>query len=108
MTHLKSIHTKKNAHITECIGCGTCCKKGGPSFHVADKPLIDKGIILTKYLFTIRKGELAYDNVRQALLPLSSELIKIKGKNNSSTCIFFNENEKNAKFTKTVLLNAKH
>jgi len=100
MTHLKSIHTKKNAHITECIGCGTCCKKGGPSFHVADKPLIDKGIILTKYLFTIRKGELAYDNVRQALLPLSSELIKIKGKNNSSTCIFFNENEKKCEIYK--------
>lgn len=58
-----------------------------------DKTLIDKGIILSKYLFTIRKGEPAYDNVRQELLPLSSELIKIKGKNDSSTCIFYNESE---------------
>jgi len=76
MTALKSINKKQNARITECIRCGTCCKKGGPSFHLADKHLIDKGIILSKYLFTIRKGELAYDNVRQELLPLSSELIK--------------------------------
>lgn len=94
MTDLKSINTKQNAHITECMCCGICCKKGGPSFHLADKHLIEEGIILTKYLFTIRKGELAYDNVRQELLPLSSELIKIKGKNNSSTCMFFNESEK--------------
>ncbi|MEA3437933.1 MAG: YkgJ family cysteine cluster protein [Thermodesulfobacteriota bacterium] len=100
MTDLKSINIKQNARITECIRCGTCCKKGGPSFHLADKPLIDKGIILSKHLFTIRKGELAYDNVRQELLPLSSELIKIKGKNDSSTCIFFNESEKKCEIYK--------
>ena len=100
MTGLKSINIKQKAHITECIRCGTCCKKGGPSFHLADKHLIDKGIILSKYLFTIRKGEMAYDNVRQELLTLSSELIKIKGKNDSSTCVFFNESEKICKIYK--------
>jgi len=100
MTDLKSINIKQNARITECIRCGTCCKKGGPSFHLADKHLIDKGIILSKNLFTIRKGELAYDNVKEELLPLSSELIKIKGKNDSSTCIFFNENEKKCEIYK--------
>ena len=100
MTDLKSNNIKLNARITECICCGTCCKKGGPCFHLADKHLIDKGIILSKYLFTIRKGELAYDNVSQELLPLSSELIKIIGKKDSSTCIFFNENEKKCKIYK--------
>ncbi len=100
MTDLKSINIRQNVRITECIRCGTCCKKGGPSFHLADKHLIDKGIILSKNLFTIRKGELAYDNVREELLPLSSELIKIKGKNDSSTCIFFNESEKKCEIYK--------
>ena len=100
MTDLKSINIKQNVRITECIRCGTCCKKGGPSFHLADKHLIDKGIILSKNLFTIRKGELAYDNVSEELLPLSSELIKIKGKNDSSTCIFFNESEKKCEIYK--------
>jgi Fe-S-cluster containining protein len=100
MTGLKSTHTEQNTRITECIRCGTCCKKGGPCFHLRDKHLIDKGIILSKYLFTIRKGELAYDNVREELLPLSSELIKIKSKNNSSTCIFFNESEKKCEIYK--------
>jgi Fe-S-cluster containining protein len=77
--------------ISECMRCGTCCKKGGPSFHHADKTLIEEGVIHSKYLYTIRKSELAYDNVKQCLEPVSSDVIKIKGKNNSWTCIFFDE-----------------
>ncbi len=93
----KALKSKKPAEarpakpISECRRCGTCCKKGGPSFHHADKTLIKEGVIHAKYLYTIRKGELAYDNVKQCLEPVSSDVIKIKGKNKSQTCIFFNE-----------------
>ena len=76
---------------SECQRCGTCCKKGGPSFHHADKDLIDKGVIHTRCLYTIRKGELAYDNVRQCLEAASSDIIKIKGKGDSLICMFFDE-----------------
>jgi Fe-S-cluster containining protein len=79
--------------ISECIRCGTCCKKGGPSFHHADKILIEKGTIHSKCLYTIRKGELAYDNVRQCLEPASSDIIKLKGKGDSWTCILFDEQQ---------------
>ncbi len=79
--------------ITECIRCGTCCKKGGPSFHLEDKVLIEKGIILSKYLYTIREDELCYDNVKESILPAASDIIKIKGQKDSLTCIFFNEKE---------------
>ena len=74
-----------------CKRCGTCCKKGGPSFHKADKALIDTGQIPSDSLYTIRKGEMAYDNVKQCLEPVSSDIIKIKGKGNSWTCLFFDE-----------------
>jgi Fe-S-cluster containining protein len=77
--------------ISECRRCGTCCRKGGPSFHRADKALIEKGVIHSKYLYTIRKGELAYDNVRQCLEPVRSDVIKLKGKGKSWACIFFDE-----------------
>ena len=77
--------------ISECKRCGTCCKKGGPAFHHADKILIEEGLIHSKYLYTIRKGEWAYDNIKQCLEPVSSDVIKIKGKNKSLTCIFFDE-----------------
>ncbi len=77
--------------VSACKRCGTCCQKGGPSFHQADKALIDSGVIPSKCLYTIRKGEMAYDNVRQCLEPVSSDIIKIKGQGNSWTCMFFDE-----------------
>jgi Fe-S-cluster containining protein len=83
----------KQEPISECRRCGTCCKKGGPSFHRADKALIEKGVIHSKYLYTIRRGEMAYDNVRQCLEPVSSDIIKLKGKGESWTCILFDEEQ---------------
>ncbi len=82
---------RKETAVSTCQRCGTCCKKGGPSFHQVDKALIESGEIPSKYLYTIRKGEMAYDNVRQCLEPVSSDIIKIKGKGNSWTCLFFDE-----------------
>jgi len=82
---------KKTKPITECIRCGTCCQKGGPSFHLEDKRLIEKGVILLKYLYTIREGELSYDNIKGHLVPAASDIIKIKGQEGSWTCFFFNE-----------------
>jgi len=56
--------------------------------------LIEKGKIPSKYLYTIRKGELAHDNVKGCLKPVDSDIIKIKGKKDSWTCIFFDEVKK--------------
>lgn len=77
--------------MTECKRCGTCCKKGGPSFHLEDKPLLEKGIILSKFLYTIRKGERSYDNVKGRFLPAPSDILKIKGQKGSLVCVFFDE-----------------
>ena len=77
-----------------CIRCGTCCEKGGPGLHTEDRMLIEKGRIPSKYLYTIRKGESAYDNVKGCLVPVDSDIIKIKGKEASWTCIFFDEQNK--------------
>jgi Fe-S-cluster containining protein len=93
----KTLESKKTAKAKpaqstpECKRCGTCCTKGGPAFHYADKALIEDGVIHSKYLYTIRKGEWAYNNVRRCLEAVSSDIIKIKEKNNSWTCIFFDE-----------------
>jgi Fe-S-cluster containining protein len=84
---------RRKEPISECRRCGTCCRKGGPSFHQEDKALIEKGVIHSKYLYTIRKGEMAYDNVKQCLQPVSSDVIKIKGKGERWTCILFDEKQ---------------
>jgi Fe-S-cluster containining protein len=77
-----------------CRRCGICCEKGGPAFHRKDRMLIEKGRIPSKYLYTIRKGELAFDNVQGCLTPAKSDIIKIKGRQGRWTCIFFDTIDK--------------
>lgn len=74
-----------------CIRCGTCCQKGGPSLHLEDKALIEDGVIQAKYLYTIREGEPAYDNIKGQIQPADTDIIRIKTKKNSTTCTFYNE-----------------
>ena len=85
---------KSTAPVKDCIRCGTCCEKGGPGLHQKDRMLIEKGRIPCKDLYTIRKGEFAYDNVKGCLMPVDSDIIKIKGKEDTWTCIFFDEQNK--------------
>jgi Fe-S-cluster containining protein len=77
-----------------CRRCGTCCKKGGPSFHIEDKMLIERGTVPLKYIYTIRENERCYDNIKECFMPASSDIIKLKGQKGSRTCIFFNERDK--------------
>ena len=85
---------KPETTISECIRCGTCCEKGGPCLHLEDRMLIEKGNIPSNCLYTLRKGELAHDNVKGCLKPVASDIIKIKGKNDSWTCLFFDDVKK--------------
>ncbi len=87
-------HTDSLAAATECMRCGACCEKGGPCFHQEDRLLIEKGQIPAKFLYTIRKGEQAWDNVKGRLVPASSDIIKIKGQKGSWTCRFFESGKK--------------
>jgi Fe-S-cluster containining protein len=79
---------------SECQRCCTCCKKGGPAFHLEDKTLIESGIILSKFLYTIRAGEPSYDNVKNRIAPAATDIIKIKSKKNSHVCILLDESTK--------------
>ncbi|MDL2268818.1 YkgJ family cysteine cluster protein [Desulfosarcina sp. OttesenSCG-928-G17] len=72
-----------------CRRCGVCCKKGGPALHMSDRHLVDDGRIPARFLFTLRRGERAHDNVRGVLAPLADELIKIKGTGKKWTCRFY-------------------
>lgn len=77
-----------------CQRCGTCCKAGGPALHREDRDLVASGKIPLKDLYTIRKGELARDNVQGTLQPVTSELIKIKGVGCSWTCCYYGPESK--------------
>ncbi len=53
--------------------------------------MIDDGRIPARCLFTIRRGERVRDNVKGALVPLSEEIIKIKGRTDRWTCQFYDQ-----------------
>jgi Fe-S-cluster containining protein len=76
----------------QCRRCGTCCAKGGPALHQADRELVDSGQIPLKCLFTIRQGEPAYDNIRRSIAPAATDIIKVKGAaEGDATCIFLDQ-----------------
>ncbi len=68
---------------THCKRCGKCCLKGGPLLHAEDLHLLAHGKLGYGELLTLRKGELIHDPVRDQLLPLEDEVIKIAGRNSS-------------------------
>ena len=53
--------------------------------------MVENGLVHTRQLYTIRKGELARDQIRGDLVRVDSELIKIKGHGRSWTCLFLDE-----------------
>lgn len=77
-----------------CMRCGICCRKGGPGIHQEDQALIEKGNIPARHLYTIRRGELVRDNVKGRLMPADSDIIKIKGRDDTWTCVFYDQAEK--------------
>ena len=77
-----------------CARCGACCSKGGPALHDEDHAIVDSGLLPLTSLYTIRKGELAFDNVSGGLIRLVSEIIKIKTQPDSPACMYFDEANK--------------
>jgi Fe-S-cluster containining protein len=74
-----------------CRRCGECCRRGGPAFHLIDRPLIDRGLIPAACLYTIRPGEPVHDNVANRKTYAEADIIKIKGRGDEWTCCFLAE-----------------
>ena len=52
---------------------------------------MESGKIPAASLYTIRKDEIAFDNVKGVRLPVAGEIIKLKGKEGRWTCVFLDE-----------------
>ena len=77
----------------ECIRCGTCCIKGGPTLHEDDAALFTRGVLEKSHVYTLRKGELVR-HIDDSLMTLEREMIKIKGTGEAWSCVFYNDDEK--------------
>ncbi|GAB6097853.1 hypothetical protein JCM14469_41070 [Desulfatiferula olefinivorans] len=76
---------------TACDGCGACCVGGGPILRLADAHLIRTGKIPSKDLYTIRKGEFLFDKDKLAMVPVETDLIKIKVVGDTLACLYLKE-----------------
>ena len=84
-----------------CIRCGECCLKGSPTLQTEDLNLIKKGLIGKKDLYTIRKGELVKDNIKEGLVVTETELVKVREREGESRgCIFYDDHGKACKIYK--------
>ena len=78
-----------------CRRCGKCCINGGPALHFQDMHILKSGNIKNTDLVCLRRGEPVFDNIRQKVIPLEKEIIKIRGTRNSTgLCIFYKHNTK--------------
>lgn len=90
---VKRMKESTDQSISECKRCGTCCIKGGPSLHLEDKELLERGHIKLEQLITIRKGEMANSPLQEELEPIVQELIKIVGKGKEWECTYLQPGE---------------
>lgn len=83
---------------TSCISCGACCRKGGPALHTKDAYLFEENILQVQDVVTIRAGELVRDDMKNRLVPLPAELVKIAPAKNTRpddwTCRFLTGNNR--------------
>ncbi len=71
-----------------CTRCGRCCASSTPSLQLQDFRLVNNGMIPRSALYTVRVGELVWDNINQRNIPTNQELIKIKEKEQGTECVF--------------------
>ena len=83
---------KASKNQSACRRCGTCCRKGGPTLHAEDRELVEKGTIQLCDLFTVRAGEMAFDNLRGKTFAVAADLIKLKGTGGSWACCRYDGN----------------
>lgn len=74
-----------------CRRCGTCCTQGGPALHGPDRHLLQSGHLLLDDLITVRRGEMVLQPLGGEPEPVAGEFLKLKGKNGSWCCAFYDE-----------------
>ena len=77
-----------------CLRCGECCRLGSPSLHLEDAELLARGLISTRQMYTLRRGEPVSSNFEGKLGTLPSELIKFKEDQEQGYCRFYSEDQK--------------
>ena len=75
-----------------CKRCGKCCETSTPTLHLNDLLLLKDKHLEYSHVYTIRRGEVVWDNIEHKKRKTSSELIKIR--EGASGCFFYDTQNK--------------
>ena len=75
--------------LPACVRCGECCRRGSPALHAEDLDLLREGKIGWNRIITLRTGEPARSQVGGTLFMLPEERIKIRERQGTGACLFF-------------------
>ncbi len=74
--------------LPSCLQCGECCRKGSPTLHLEDLPLLRKGAIGWNAVYTLRRGEPVRSPFKEDLFFLLDERLKVREKPGTTECLF--------------------
>ncbi|MFP4258733.1 MAG: YkgJ family cysteine cluster protein [Desulfovermiculus sp.] len=80
---------ESHSRVLSCQRCGSCCRSNPPALHGPDLDLYLQSWLLREHLVTFRQGEMVYDNVLDKVQPLDQEMVRIRSRPGSTTCIFY-------------------
>ena len=72
----------------DCVRCGECCERSGPTLLLADLPLLEQEILTRDDLYTLRTGEQGTSRTGTPVV-LQEERLKIREVPKSQQCSFY-------------------
>lgn len=85
---------ESDSQVLSCRRCGSCCRSNPPALHGPDRDLYIQSWLVRRHLVTFRQGEMVYDNVQDKVQPLDQELVRIRSRPGSTTCIFYDHGQR--------------
>ncbi len=86
----QKMHLQKR---TGCVRCGKCCTGSSPSLLKEDMALFNTGVLSCGNVVTVREGERVRSHSNGRIYESFMELIKIRCREGSSVCVFYNNDE---------------
>jgi len=75
----------------ECLRCGDCCRKSGPTLFTDDLRLFEEGLLQRNQVYTLRRGERVQVPDGTGTMILDEETLKVRDNPQTGHCFFFDD-----------------
>lgn len=75
----------------ECMRCGDCCRKSGPTLFLDDLRLFEEGLLQRNLVYTLRRGERVQLPDGTGSMVLNDETLKVRDNPQTGHCFFLDD-----------------